>query len=38
VIVEVVERGLQTEGEQDDAGNHRQVEIAVGMQSEACLA
>ena len=37
VIVEVVERGLQTEGEQDDAGNHRQVEIAVGMQ-EACLA
>ena len=33
-LAEVVERRLEAEGEEDDAGDHRQVEIAVGVQRE----
>ena len=33
-LTDVAERRLEAEGEEDDAGNHRQVEVAVGVQRE----
>jgi hypothetical protein len=33
-LTDVVDRRLEAEGEEHDAGNHRQVEVAVGVQRE----
>ena len=34
LVADVVERRLQAEGEEDDAGDQRQVQVAVGVQRE----
>jgi hypothetical protein len=36
-LVDVVKRRLEAKREEDDAGDHRQVEVAEGVEREPCL-